>query len=220
MPQSLAAERKPLLVVALLASLLVHAVAVALAPQTKALVAAASGPLEMVVVQTVKPALPAPVQAPEVVKPRPALRAPRAAKAAAPVENTVRDLEGEAPAPAAPEPPPLVFQLPLAPPPTVKASPAAETAGPPPQTEAKLESEVTPAYPEAARREDVEGVVVLRVTVGEDGHVVSAVIVEDPGAGLGEAARAAVMRARFAPATRGAARVRTTFTWRYRFELR
>lgn len=200
----------------LLLSVALHALVMALLPPTQTLVTVVKAPLEMTVVNTVKP------QPPPAPAPVAKLRAPRAAaKPVAPAENTVRDLGGELEAPTSPEPPPLVFRRPLAP--KIEAPVAPEAAAPAvtvTETAAALESEVKPPYPEAARREEAEGTVVLRVTVGEDGRVLDAVVTEDPGYGLGEAARAAVLRARFAPATRGGVRVRTTLTWRYRFELR
>jgi len=200
------------LAAALVLSVLLHGLALVLLPESQTLVTVVKPPIVMDVVETVKPPVP-PAPAPVVKQ-----RAPRIGKPAAPAPSTVRDMSGEVAAPAEPEPP-LVFQLPLAP--KIEAPRAAEAAAPEPvETPAALESEVKPPYPEAALREEVDGTVVLRVTVGEDGRVVDAVVVEDPGHGLGEAARAAVLKARFTPATRGGAPVRATLTWRYTFELR
>ncbi|MBL8957726.1 MAG: TonB family protein [Myxococcaceae bacterium] len=222
MPITLTEQRRPLIVVALLASLLLHALAVALAPKTQSVVKAVAAPLELMVVQTMKP-VPAPVPPPPAPAPAVKRRAPTAAKQpVAPPENVVRDLDGEVEAPAVPEPPtPPIFHLPLAP--KVEGTkPAAEAAGPVvvATTDASLEREVVAPYPEAAQREGIEGVVVLRVTVAEDGRVLEVVVLEEPGYGLGDAARAAVLKSTFKPATRGGVAVRSTLTWRYRFELR
>jgi protein TonB len=199
------------LAVALVLSVLLHGLALVLLPEAQTVVTVVKPPIVMDVVETVKPVPPAPT-------PSPTARAPRCAKrAVAPAQSPVRDLDGTAPMPAVPEPPPL-FRLPIAP--DIDAPRAPEAAAPVQQTDAVLEAEVKAPYPEAALREEVDGTVVLRVTIGEDGRVLEAVVVEDPGHGLGEAARAAVLKARFTPATRGGVRVRTTITWRYRFELR
>ena len=61
-----------------------------------------------------------------------------------------------------------------------------------------------PSYPSMARKRGMEGRVVLRVRVGSDGTVKSVQVEQSTGyALLDRAARTAVLRWRFAPATRG-----------------
>jgi len=54
-------------------------------------------------------------------------------------------------------------------------------------------------YPELAKRAGVEGVVYVYAFIDEEGQVVRTEIVNDPGAGLGEAAATAVSLAKFKP---------------------
>lgn len=75
------------------------------------------------------------------------------------------------------------------------------------------------AYPERARLDEIEGVVVLWVTLGADGRVVAVEVRSSPDASLSDAARSALLRAEFRPATLGDAPVGTQFEYRYRFEL-
>ena len=66
-------------------------------------------------------------------------------------------------------------------------------------------------YPEEARRKDFEGDVVLRVVIDDDGTVVKADIVSDPGEGLGPAAVRALLGKRiFNPAKQNGLAVATT----------
>jgi protein TonB len=66
-------------------------------------------------------------------------------------------------------------------------------------------------YPEEARRKDFEGDVVLRVLIDDDGTVVKADIVSDPGEGLGPAAVRALLGKRiFNPAKQNGLAVATT----------
>jgi protein TonB len=213
---SFAADRRSMVFLALCASLLLHALAVALAPHTQKAVGAVAPPVEVIVWGTIRPAPPPPPL------PAPAVRAPRAVRAAKPLAPApaaaVPDHQGELAAPVGD--PPFKFMLA----PFTAAPPAPKTGeaprGPPVETAATLESEVRPTYPEEARLEDIQGVVVLRVSISEDGRVLDAKTESDPGGGLGDAARAAVMKARFTPATRDGVRVKTSLIWRYEFVLR
>lgn len=213
---SFVADRRSqwMLALALCASLLVHALAVALVPHSVGAAATAAPPLELMMFETVRPTPPRP--------PPPPPRTPRAAKRAQPSapapSAAVNDSRGEVAAPVTPEAP-LTFMLQpfLAP---VVAPPVRAVPGPPVETTAALESEVNPPYPLEAQLEGIEGTVVLRVTIGEGGRVLLAKIESDPGYGLGEAARAAVLKARFKPALRNGQPVRTMLTWRYTFLLR
>jgi len=54
-------------------------------------------------------------------------------------------------------------------------------------------------YPASARHAGVEGQVKLLLHIDRQGHVASARVLTDPGAGLGEAARSAALRFRFSP---------------------
>lgn len=60
--------------------------------------------------------------------------------------------------------------------------------------------QVKPEYPSEARRLGIEGVVLLEVAISREGKVLEVKIIEDPGFGLGEAARSAIMRSEFEPA--------------------
>lgn len=75
------------------------------------------------------------------------------------------------------------------------------------------------AYPETARADDVEGVVRLWVRLDARGRVTGVEVLEDPGSGLGAAARSALMGATFRPATHLGAAVSTGFQYVYRFAL-
>lgn len=90
---------------------------------------------------------------------------------------------------------------------------------PPPDTRAELIVMPRIAYPETARADDVEGVVRLFVKLDARGQVLEVEILEEPGSGLGDAARRAVMGATFRPATHLGAGVPTGFEYVYRFRL-
>jgi TonB family protein len=76
-------------------------------------------------------------------------------------------------------------------------------------------------YPEEASRLNFEGVVVMLVTVDEQGAIVDVKIVEDPGHGLGPAAAQSLRRhcSRWEPGRRGSEAVATTLRYKFRFEL-
>ncbi len=90
---------------------------------------------------------------------------------------------------------------------------------PPPDTQAELVVMPRIAYPETARADDVEGVVRLWVRLDARGRVTGVEVLEDPGSGLGAAARSALMGATFRPATHLGAAVSTGFQYVYRFAL-
>ncbi|HEX6276593.1 MAG TPA: TonB-dependent siderophore myxochelin receptor MxcH [Polyangiaceae bacterium] len=80
--------------------------------------------------------------------------------------------------------------------------------------------ELVPAdYPATALAERREAVVTLRLTISRDGSVSEATVVEPTGHGFDEAATAAALRFRFAPARRGDAAVVSKILYRYAFEL-
>lgn len=74
-------------------------------------------------------------------------------------------------------------------------------------------------YPREAKKLGIEGQVVLLITVEADGTVSTAKVVSGPGHGLNEAARDAVLRARFKPATKGGKPVATELRYLYDFAL-
>ncbi len=86
-------------------------------------------------------------------------------------------------------------------------------------SEPSVLGEVKVEYPPEAKLNDIDGVVRLRVTTDERGAVTSVVVISGPGYGLDEAAREALKRFRFKPATKAGEPVGYTFTYSYRFEL-
>lgn len=77
-----------------------------------------------------------------------------------------------------------------------------------------------PVYPEAARKQGHEAVVILAVTVDVDGTVAAVEVIEGAGEGFDEAAVEAGKRLRFTPARRAdGTAVRAKIRYRYRFEL-
>jgi protein TonB len=127
---------------------------------------------------------------------------------AAPVGNTLHgELPREAPAPADVKPyrseryvPPTQV--------TVLPRPLGECRPPP------------DAFPEAARRLGLEGVVVLAIDIDETGAMAGVRALEDPGHGFAEAAvRSVRLHCRFAPGRRGDEAVATTLRYTVRFVL-
>ena len=83
------------------------------------------------------------------------------------------------------------------------------------------DGEIPPApYPTDARREGIEGRVVLQVFIARDGSVKNVRVIKDPGGGLGAAAKTAMLKERWRPAIdkRGKA-VDTVITYSYLFVL-
>jgi TonB family protein len=79
--------------------------------------------------------------------------------------------------------------------------------------------QVKPEYPVEARRLGIEGVVVLEVAISREGKVLEAKIIEDPGFGLGEAARTAIMQSEFEPALQDSTPVAVRVRIPVRFRL-
>lgn len=82
--------------------------------------------------------------------------------------------------------------------------PAAEPAPPPKppvRKAAQVKRRIKPAYPVAAKRAGVEGLVVLVITIDETGKVVDAKVVKGLGYGLDEAALNVVQRWEYEPAS-------------------
>ncbi len=86
-------------------------------------------------------------------------------------------------------------------------------------TEPTVLGEVKIPYPEEARKNEVEGSVRLKVTLDPEGAVQNVVVVSGPGYGLNDAAREALKRFRFKPATKGGEAVGYTFIYTYTFLL-
>lgn len=87
------------------------------------------------------------------------------------------------------------------------------------RTQAALSARITPTYPEPARAEGIEGVVVLALTIGPDGRVESASVLSGLGHGLDEAALAASRRTRWTPATLDGKPIRSRRRFNVRFTL-
>jgi periplasmic protein TonB len=86
-------------------------------------------------------------------------------------------------------------------------------------TEPQVLNEVKVPYPQEAKKNEVEGSVRLKVTLEPSGEVKEVVVISGPGYGLNEAAREALRRFRFKPATKGGEPVGYTFIYTYTFEL-
>ena len=97
-------------------------------------------------------------------------------------------------------------------PPTVHEDPAAAVSPP------TLRSASEPAYPDEALARRVQGTVILELTISQSGTVEEAAVIEGPGHGLNEAARAAALHFIFTPASQGgenkAARIRYAHAFR------
>ena len=77
-----------------------------------------------------------------------------------------------------------------------------------------------PPYPSEARREGIEGKVILQVFIGKDGQVKRVRVVKDPGGGLGLAAKNSMMKEKWKPARDKAGKpVDTVIVYSYRFVL-
>lgn len=74
-------------------------------------------------------------------------------------------------------------------------------------------------YPLEAREDGLEGVVRLSVLVDAQGRIISVEVLEEPGSGLGEAARRAMLKGTFRAATHLGSGVASSFEYLYRFEL-
>lgn len=91
---------------------------------------------------------------------------------------------------------------------------------PPGGTQPEEVDRVVPRYPMSARAAGVEGPVVIRGIVRRDGTIDNVEVIKDLPYGLGEAARAAVSRWRFRPATVGGDPIDVYYTVTVNFRLR
>ena len=91
---------------------------------------------------------------------------------------------------------------------------------PPDQVDAdpELISDVK-VYPEAARREGIEGSVLLALLIDPAGRVIDAQVLRSLGRGLDEAAMGAARQFRFKPAMRSGEAVSTRIQYSYTFVL-
>lgn len=80
-------------------------------------------------------------------------------------------------------------------------------------------SQLKPVYPESARKIGIEGVVLLEVIISSDGNVTDVKIIENPGYGMGEAAREAILKSAFSPAMSGETPVAAKVIIPVRFRL-
>lgn len=162
------------------------------------------GPVEAQLLEEAKPDIPPPPPPPPPPKnapppPPPAYVPPaEVVNTAAPSANAIAAVSST-PAPPAPPPP---APAPPPPPPPPPAPPAAPPA--PVRTAAVVSAQSCekPAYPAASRRAEEEGTVVLRFLVDVDGRVIDSQV--DASSGfkrLDEAARLALARCQFKPAT-------------------
>ena len=83
----------------------------------------------------------------------------------------------------------------------------------------RVRREIRASYPDEARREGIEGRVVVRLRIDEEGRVVEAEVLEGPGYGLNEAAREALLQFSFRPATVDGRAVATDLRYVYTFLL-
>jgi periplasmic protein TonB len=77
-----------------------------------------------------------------------------------------------------------------------------------------------PDYPPDAKREGIEGRVILQVFIGKDGRVKNVRIIKDPGGGLGAVAKTAMLEERWNPGIdKSGTAVDTVITYAYLFVL-
>ncbi len=83
----------------------------------------------------------------------------------------------------------------------------------------RLADDCRAPYPLEARNREIEGDVVLRITIDAQGIVRDVAVISGPGFGLNETAREAVKCFKFEPHVKDGAPVDFTFTYTYRFLL-
>ena len=86
-------------------------------------------------------------------------------------------------------------------------------------TEPVMLGEVKIPYPDEAKKNEIEGSVRLKVSLNPEGQVTEVAVISGPGYGLNEAAREALRKFRFKPATKGGEAVGYTFVYTYTFLL-
>lgn len=83
----------------------------------------------------------------------------------------------------------------------------------------KILKEIFAPYPKEARRAHIEGDVVLKVLIGEDGKVEEASVIDSLGYGLDEAALVAIRQFIFSPGFKDGKIVKVQIKYRYKFRL-
>jgi periplasmic protein TonB len=226
-----------LLWIFLLASLVLHGMVLAMVSRVRPPMPSEKRAMELVMVEVAKP-LPPPAVPPPSPAPsrRPAQKVFFRRPAAPPPPNG-----RPPPEPRQAEPPPVVVGLTLqstttagtfsAPVGNTLAGKTAEQAPDPSavrpaatplyqvDNQPTVIGEVKIPYPEDARRQRLEGTVVLSVLVDETGRVRSVKVISGPGGGLDEAAARALELSRFRPATRKGQPVATQIRYLYTFQL-
>jgi protein TonB len=221
------------------ASLALHGVALVLAARTRPPELASRPASELVVVEVERPA-PPPLPTRTELRPR---VAPKYVGVAKKPERLAPPPPNDTPPPDPGPPPPVVVGITLESTTTASqvAVPVGNTLVGKPAPAATAPSAVRPGYapaylvdtlpvlleeingedvyPKAAKKLGIEGQVVLLITVEADGRVSAARVVSGPGHGLNEAARDAVLRARFKPATKGGVPVATDLRYLYDFAI-
>jgi TonB family protein len=81
------------------------------------------------------------------------------------------------------------------------------------------DAELRAAYPEAARRQGLDGDVKLEILVDETGRVTRVKVVRPAGNGFDEAADRLIRKHRFRPAQKGGQAVAVWIPWTYKFRL-
>jgi vitamin B12 transporter len=111
---------------------------------------------------------------------------------------------GDAPSePGTAQPPSAASSTPPADAPGGSAAPSASEDSPADTHMPEPIEPIQPEYPLEAAAARLEATVVLRVSIDAEGNVTEAEVIEPAGHGFDEAARAAVLRARYRPARRG-----------------
>jgi protein TonB len=86
-------------------------------------------------------------------------------------------------------------------------------------TEPVALGEIKVPYPEEAKKNEIEGSVLLNVQVDATGTVTAVTVIKGPGYGLNEAAREILKKYKFKPATKGGEAVGTSLIYTYTFLL-
>jgi periplasmic protein TonB len=241
-PLAVPVRRLSLFPLFLLASLLLHAAGLFLAARARHVEPRPPPPSELVVVELERPPPPEPPSVTE-----PSLRPPpKHVGEARPHAKEEPPPPNDTPPPDPGPPPPVVVGLTLESTTTANAvavAPVGNTLVGEPGPKATAPGAVRPGYapsyqvdtlpvplnteeiegeenyPASVKKLGIEGVVQLAVTVEADGSVSAVQVLSGPGHGLNEAARSALQKARFKPATRGGKPVATDIPWKYTFVL-
>lgn len=86
-------------------------------------------------------------------------------------------------------------------------------------TEPVALGEIKVPYPDEAKKNEIEGSVLLNVQVDATGTVTAVTVIKGPGYGLNEAAREILKKYKFKPATKGGEPVGTSLIYTYTFLL-